>query len=100
MRKLQMLLLLLTFTLFTSCNKDDCETGTLVLLSQSNNPYSLYVDGDLLESLPGNSRREITLSTGNHNIRVVQESGFVVFPTEKSEVINIIGCGEVNWQFP
>lgn len=100
MPKLQIVLLILTFALFAACNKDDCETGTLVLLSQSNNPYSLYVDGGLLESLPGNSRREITLSAGNHNIKVVQESGYVLYPTEKSEVVNIIGCGEVNWQFP
>lgn len=68
--------------------------GTLKISNTSANPYKVYVNGNLtISSLPGNSVFTLTESpAGNYTIRVVQISGYVLTPTDKT-FTGVLTCG-------
>lgn len=70
--------------------------GQLKMVNTSNNPYQVYVNGVLtLSSLAGNTSYTLTEApAGNYTIRVVQLSGYVVTPTDKTYT-GTLACGGV-----
>ena len=104
------LLSILTLSLVVfSCKKSDtspnkCETnktGTLTISNNSNDNYSIYVDDVYKISLSGGSIKEITLNEGNNrNLNAEQTDGYLLYPTTKSESLNIVRCSDYTWQIP
>jgi PKD repeat protein len=76
-------------------------TGTLVVNNTSSNPYDVYINSVLqVASMAGGTSRQFTAPVGTYVIRVVQKSGFVVFPTDKSYNANLTCGGTVTTTFP
>lgn len=68
-----------TVTPTTSSN-----TGTIKFVNQSNNPYYIFVDGASKGEMSGNSSKDFTVSYGLYKCRVLQKSGYALYPTDKS----------------
>ena len=66
--------------------------GFLTLENTTSDPYMIYIDGNLIETLAANDLNVYPLLAGSHPIRVVQESGFILYPTEYNYTSNIT-CG-------
>lgn len=70
-----------------SCKKETVAPpepkGIISLVNNSQNPYDVYVNGALVvNDMPGNSWKDITKPTGTYSVRVVQVSGYLVYPTD------------------
>ena len=72
------------------------ETGTLRMVNNSNYPFNVYANGILvIDNMPGKSSRNLTSApTGSWNIRVVQQSGFALYPTDKTYT-GSLSCGAI-----
>lgn len=93
-------MVLFVLVLFFSCKKEECLEGTVRLSNNSNNPYEVYIDGQFVQVIAGKSFVEYPLREGNRVIRVVQQSGFILFPTDVKNTIAVFGCMEHEWIFP
>lgn len=61
------------------------KTGTLKFTNLSSNPYDVYLNGTLtIQNMPGGVVREYTAPIGNYSIRVLQKSGYLLYPTDKT----------------
>ncbi|RPD43496.1 SpaA isopeptide-forming pilin-related protein [Paracnuella aquatica] len=69
-------------------------TGTLRVVNNTSNPYDVYANGILvIDDLPGGTSRSLlSAPTGNWNIRVVQQSGYLFSPTERTFTGTLL-CG-------
>ena len=69
--------------------------GTIKVVNNSSNPYEIYIDGIVYNtSLQGNYSQSFTYETvGTHTVRVVQLSGYLVYPTDETFNVTITGCG-------
>lgn len=93
--------LLLIVTLFTNCEKEpECTTGTVRFTCTSANPYDVFIDGKYEFQIPGNSFTERDLPEGNRQLKAVQVSGYLVYPTIKEYTMSVFGCQEHEWIFP
>jgi len=99
-------LLLLTFL---SCTKEqaeqlECESediGYVTITSTSDNPYDVYLDGELIFRLQGNSfKDDYEISTGTHILKTEQVSGYILYPTVREKEIVIAQCEKQSWVFP
>ncbi len=90
----------------TSCEKKpDCEvnkTGTITISNSSSNPYDIYINGIHKVQLKGNGiSSEITISEGNdRELYARQVSGYILYPTERTEYFNVVRCSDYSWQIP
>lgn len=110
MNQLNKILSLLLVSIFLfACEKvetlPDCEknkTGTMTVSNNSTNPYDLYIDNVLTARLAGGTiSSKFTVAEGNgRKFYVKQVSGFVLFPTEKTQTFNVVSCSDYNWQIP
>jgi hypothetical protein len=85
--------------------KPDCEVnkyGTITVSNSSSNPYELYIDNTFKMQIPGKSiTEEIRIYQGNNRkLYAKQVSGYLLFPTEKTEHFNVISCSDYSWQIP
>lgn len=70
-------------------------TSTLTLKNNSANPYSISMDGAIINSsIAGNSSIDYKIPSGNHTIVVTQLSGYLLVPTIKTYTINPT-CGQI-----
>jgi hypothetical protein len=69
-------------------------TGTLVLSNNSKDPYKIYLNGTALTNpLVGGGTATLKYAlTGNYTVRVVQQSGYVINPTDKT-YMGTLSCG-------
>ena len=69
-------------------------TGTLVLNNTSNNPYSIYIGGVYQFNMNGKTTRSIPnlQSEQLYTIRVLQVSGYALYPTDKTYT-GALHCG-------
>lgn len=75
--------------------------GTLTFNNTSTNPYKIFVnDGVVINSLAGNTAQTIPYPIGNVTVRVLQLSGYVVYPTDKSYTGNLTCGGALQTTFP
>lgn len=71
------------------------ETGTLNIRNTSANPYDVWLNGELLVSaMPGNTSETYIAKKGFHQIRVIQKSGYLITPTDKTYNGNI-NCNSI-----
>ena len=94
--------LLFTFLFISSCKKDIivCPTGKIRISSNSTNPYNIYINGAFKVKLEGNKSVDYDLPEGEYTLKAEQISGYLLYPTIKTEKISIFGCKEVQWIFP
>ena len=83
-----------------SCEKEDCNYGEVRFTNTSSNPYDLYIDGNFITTVSGNSFIERQILEGQHNGRVEQQSGFILFPTIVETTLSVYGCQQSEWVFP
>lgn len=61
------------------------KTGTLKFTNLSSNPYDIYINGTLtIQNMPGGAIRQYLAPAANYSIRVLQKSGYILFPTDKT----------------
>jgi hypothetical protein len=92
-----------------SCKKEepkpDCEVnkyGTVTISNSSSNPYDVYIDGSYIMQLSGGTiSTKIKVNEGNNRkFYAKQVSGYLLYPTEKTEYVNILRCSDYGWQIP
>ena len=70
-------------------------SGTIKLDNYSNNPYNIYINGTFEFALKGNETRYLkNTKLGAYSIKVVQISGYALYPTIKNYNINV-KCGQI-----
>lgn len=70
--------------------------GTIKLVNSSTNPYEIYIDGVYKGFLNGGYYWNFPYETvASHTVRVLQKSGYLVFPTDKTFIVTITGCGNI-----
>lgn len=69
-------------------------SATINLTSTSSNPYYIYLDDVLKFTMDGNTSKSLTCTLGSHSVRVLQKSGYVVFPTDNTYPTTLSTCGE------
>tara|TARA_B100000378_G_C17954982_1_gene381440 strand:- start:351 stop:689 length:339 start_codon:yes stop_codon:yes gene_type:complete len=101
---------IISFTALASCEKKkesqpDCErykTGTITISNSSSNPYNIYVDDIFEMQISGNSiSTKITIDEGNNRkLYAEQMSGYLLYPTKRTEYFNVVRCSDYGWQIP
>jgi hypothetical protein len=86
-------------------SKSDCEVnkyGTITVSNNSSNPYNLYIDNTFKMQIAGKAITEkIRIDQGNsRKLYAKQVSGYILYPTEKTENFNVISCSDYSWQIP
>ena len=67
------------------------KTASIFLTSTSSNPYYIYLDGVLNSIMNGGASMSIIVPIGTHPVRVLQKSGYLLYPTD--ETFNAtVGC--------
>jgi len=74
-------------------NKPDCEKqnkGFVTFKNVSSNPYNLYLNGDFIQTIAGNSSESFLIELGTHRFKAIQKSGYLLYPTEniRNAIIN------------
>ncbi len=74
----------------TTVNIPSVTTGEIKIVSESNNPYTLYINGASYGTIPGNSYKTIEVDAWHsYNVRVLQQSGYVLYPSEYTWTIKV-----------
>lgn len=103
MKKLLILILVISTLPFSSCKKkDDCEannTGKVLVENNSSNPYILYVnDGFIYNIYEGGSYTFEGKAGVTYNFKLKQKSGYVIYPSIFTEQIFITQCDTKYWE--
>lgn len=108
MKQLFLFLSMVLFS-FVSCKKDSSKnaspsssssTGTIQFVNNSSNPYSMYINGSPKGTLPGKNTTTFTVDYGSYSCRVVQNSGYVLYPTDKTYTGTVSSSGGMVVSFP
>lgn len=71
--------------------------GKVNIVNKSANPYDLYKNGELIETIKGKAELSIYAPIGTTNYRAIQKSGYMMYPTEnKRNVIIKNACQNVS----
>jgi hypothetical protein len=77
----------------TSLNTIISGTGTLRFVNTSANPYKIFINGTYkFDVLGGQSKNLNYSSSGSYNLRVLQISGYLLYPTDQT-YSGILYCG-------
>jgi hypothetical protein len=63
--------------------------GKVNVINKSTNPYDLYKNGELITTIKGKSEFNLNVELGQSNLRAIQKSGFMMYPTENKRIVNI-----------
>ncbi len=76
--------------------------GTLKITNESTNPYKVYLDGSVLieRMLGGTSATYDYVPTESYTVRVVQLSGYILYPTDKTYTKTLYCGGTLYFDFP
>lgn len=96
---MKILSLLVAFALLVSCSKEKetppCTTS-LTITNTSTNPYDIYYDNVLLYRMNGGTTQIVeNVSIATHTVKVVQVSGYILYPTEQT-FAGTAKCGEIS----
>jgi hypothetical protein len=106
---LLILIVISSTIVISSCKKTetkpDCEInkyGTITVSNSSSNPYNFYIDGVFQIQLKGGAiSTKININEGNsRKLYAEQVSGYILYPTTKTEYLNVIKCSDYGWQIP
>lgn len=69
-------------------------TGTLKFVSTSSNPYRVFINGTAVFDMNGGTTQyKYYMPTGSYSLRVLQLSGYVLYPTDKT-YNGTLTCGQ------
>jgi hypothetical protein len=88
-------------SLTNSCTKDSNSNGMILLSNLSSNWYSVYVNGALTCNLKAYS--DTTLKSkpvGVYYVRVLQITGYLLTPTDKTYTVTLSGGDIATVEFP
>jgi len=95
-------LTVLLFT-FSSCEVEKaCETnstGEITVRNSNSDPYNCYINGTLMGSVPANSSKTYTVSSGSKLIFVEQASGYIFVPYQYQVNTDISNCEDYTYNF-
>jgi len=82
-----------------------CETytpkkGYLHIENLSTNPYNVYVNGSLWITLDGGYHIDYAVMPGTYTVRVIQQSGYISYPTDKTYTKTVSSLSISNVLFP
>lgn len=80
--------------------KDPCTTGRIQFVNNSKHPYNVYVNGNLTIQQKGGQTGVNDFAPGYYTVKVVQVSGYAVYPTEKTYTGTLEGCGTLVFSYP
>ncbi len=108
MKKIFFILLCTSFLLISSCetnNAKDCEInkyGTIQISNTSTNPYDIWINGTYQGTINGKSlSTEIKIDEGNNQkLYAKQKSGYLLYPTEKTDYLTVLRCNNYSWMIP
>lgn len=73
-----------------SYNFPSVTTGKIKLVSESEYPYTIYINGSNKGTLNGNSTKTFTVDAWHsYNVRVLQQSGYILYPSEYTWTVNV-----------
>jgi hypothetical protein len=75
-------------------------TGLIEFVNNSKNPYAVYISGILQTTLSGNTHISYTANIGTYSCQVIQQSGYLVTPTNETFTANVTYGGTVVVTFP
>lgn len=76
-------------------------TGAVTFVNNSSNPYRVYANNTIVyESMTGKSTEIELLPSGQYTFRVLQLSGYVLYPTDQSNTGNLQCGGTLSLTFP
>ncbi|MCX6350522.1 MAG: hypothetical protein NTX03_01530 [Bacteroidetes bacterium] len=67
-------------------------SGMLQLINSSSNPYKIYINTVEQFDMDGGTTKKVSMKVGTYSIRVLQKSGYLVYPTDKSFSVTT-SCG-------
>lgn len=85
---------------FTGNRCQNAATGTIQFVNNSTNPYSVYLNGAFKQTMPGKTSVTFTVNYGYYTCRVVQQSGFVLTPTDQSYSGTVSASSNLIVSFP
>lgn len=106
MIKIKALITAIIISALFSCEKEsECEAekiSTITISNSSPHPYDFYVDDVHQIRLGGNQiSQEITINEGNsRKLYAEQVSGYLIYPTTKTNYFNVLRCSDYSWQIP
>jgi len=74
--------------------------GEIQFVNNSSNPYYIYISGVLQTTLPGMTYITYSVNVGSYTCRVLQKSGYAVYPTDQSYTANVTKGGTAVVSFP
>lgn len=91
-----------------ACSKNDETTnpspsateGVLRCTNNSNNGYTVYIDGIYVNSLPGKTFKEYKKMAGMYTVKAKQNEGYILYPTVVEQNITIEANSQVEFVFP
>ncbi|MEO8584240.1 MAG: hypothetical protein ABI415_10605 [Flavitalea sp.] len=76
-------------------------TGTIQLINNSSNPYSIYINGAITANMEGGTTTTLSFRpTGSYSVRVLQLSGYLFTPTDLTYNGNVSCGGTLLTAFP
>ena len=67
--------------------------GTIILENNDKDPFYVYLNDQLLGTIPGYSKKEQKVQQGSYRVKVVEKSGYIL--SQQIEVFDIkIGKGD------
>ena len=85
-------------------NISDCEKydyGYVDFTNNSDNSYSIYIDDSYIFTLSGGYvKDDYHLDSGYHKIEVIQQEGYLLYPTTKEYTFTVTKCGNKYISFP
>ncbi len=91
----------LTTNMISSFNLVLSGAGSIYIRNTSSNPYRVYLDGAEMFEMSGGTIRSLSdIKTGSYRIRVLQLSGYAIYPTDKSYNVTVTCGGTASVVFP
>ena len=96
-------LLAITFALFLAVAMSGCEKISLqhiVMINTTEDPYTVYLDGTQKGTIRAFEKKSFDVNKGYHTVRVVQQSGYILYPTDETYYFNVEFGNDYNQNFP
>ena len=91
----------LTTNITTTVTTIIAGTGTLTFSNISSNPYDVYINGVLqITNMAGGTTQSYTAAIGSYSIRILQKSGYLISPTDKTYTGTLACGGTLTTTFP
>lgn len=74
--------------------------GIVEYVNTSTDPYAVYLDGNEIEIMGGDSTLEFQTNAGNHTLTAIQQSGYTTTPVNETKTGSMSCGGTLEFTFP